>query len=205
MRVTSAGTEGGQGLAWAVGTTSCVAVAHLSVAWSTWHPWGASESTLVVANVGFALLACLIVAAAGLALLAGLGKERADAAGSGGAYGAVIVVGIIAADIFLYWVMHDAGIRKITSRGDQIVAAIGRFEDDHGRAPDTLEQLVPAYIPAIPLTDTALCPEFSYGRDGQSWELAVGLTQWILDDTRLLYRSDGRDGACADRAWALCG
>ena len=74
-----------------------------------------------------------------------------------------------------------------------------------GIAWSTLEELVPKYLPAIPLTGAAICPEFSYGGDGRSWHLAVGLTQWVLDDTRLLYRSDGQPADCGYRAWKLCG
>ena len=166
----------------------------------------------MLANVAFALFACLVVVLGFGALLVALPAmlaKRSRSAGLGLAYGALIAIGLVAADVVLYSAVRDAGIRRLISRGDQIVAAIGSFERDQGRVPASLEELVPKYLAKIPTTEAAICPEFSYGGDSRSWEIAVGLTQWILDDTRLLYHSDQQYGGCAYRygPWALssCG
>ena len=164
------------------------------------------------ANVGFALFVGLLMVFACVTFLVAASSTtaaRSRAAASRMGHGVLLAIGVMALDIVLYGTIREAGIRKVIERGHPIVTAIGNFERDTGRVPETLEELVPKYLATIPTTDAAIDPEFSYSPRSGSWELAVGLTQWILDDSRLLYHSDQKYGGCAYRygAWALssCG
>lgn len=62
--------------------------------------------------------------------------------------------------------------------GQQIVDAIERFERDNLRAPLTLSELVPAYLPRIPRSGLLFCGNFEYRRsyrfgEDDGWELTL--------------------------------
>lgn len=57
------------------------------------------------------------------------------------------------------------GVRKIQKRGELVIAALERFRKDNGIYPDTLEALVPKYLPEIPSTGAVAYPKFVYTRD----------------------------------------
>ena len=61
---------------------------------------------------------------------------------------------------------------RVAERGDTIVAALRRFETDHGRPPQQLHELVPAYLAAIPGT--------GYWGDDEGWEYRRGESSWSL-------------------------
>lgn len=55
-----------------------------------------------------------------------------------------------------YWIVMSGyawdshRVKESIRRGDEIVAALKQFKNDHGDYPEKLEQLVPQYLEAIP-------------------------------------------------------
>lgn len=69
---------------------------------------------------------------------------------------------------------------RLALRSASLVEAIIRYNEDHGNPPNTLEDLVPAYLPKVPETDIMAYPKYRYfsGKDaakyeGNPWVLVV--------------------------------
>jgi len=76
--------------------------------------------------------------------------------------------------------VQEAALRRTIERGTPLVAAIEAFNTKTGHYPLLLEELVPEYLPAIPLSGIALSRDFRYkvrvleiGRHG--FDLSVGM------------------------------
>jgi hypothetical protein len=54
------------------------------------------------------------------------------------------------------------GYIRITERGAPIIVALEAFHAEHGNYPETLAELAPKFLVAIPRADIAPCPEFIY-------------------------------------------
>jgi hypothetical protein len=54
------------------------------------------------------------------------------------------------------------GLERMADRSVVLVEAIEAFAHDHGAPPDTLEALVPSYLPAVPSTGMAAAPTYEY-------------------------------------------
>lgn len=81
----------------------------------------------------------------------------------------------------------------LADRSRPLIAAISRFEKDHGRPPSKLDVLVPGYIKEVPHTGMGAYPDYEYkistlepGPDHleASWELSVpcsvGFANWDI-------------------------
>ncbi len=86
------------------------------------------------------------------------------------AMGAVVWGESIRSDAF-----HD-----LAARSKELICAIKRYEIDEGRAPDSLEHLVPNYLPSVPGTGIRAYPEFRFlsgeeakGFEGNPWIVCV--------------------------------
>lgn len=73
-------------------------------------------------------------------------------------------------------------VERVVARGEPLVAAIHTFTAENGRPPESLAELVPRYIAAIPTTGIGMSLEFDYvvgrgsrdsGYDGNPWVLLV--------------------------------
>lgn len=66
-------------------------------------------------------------------------------------------------------------VNELIDHGEPLVFAIHEFAAQHGRPPESLEELVPQYIAAIPLTGNGSFPKFRYvvgepaAYDGNPW------------------------------------
>jgi len=76
--------------------------------------------------------------------------------------------------------VQEAALRRTIERGTPLVAAIEAFNTKTGHYPLLVEELVPEYLPAIPLSGIALSRDFHYkvrvleiGRQG--FDLSVGM------------------------------
>ena len=54
------------------------------------------------------------------------------------------------------------GYLSITERGTPIIVALETFHTEHGDYPESLAELVPKYLAAIPRANIPACPEFIY-------------------------------------------
>lgn len=64
---------------------------------------------------------------------------------------------------------------RVAENGDRIVAALRAYEADHGRRPQTLDDLVPQYLERIPPTGCPADDTWHYWPAGATWELSVGV------------------------------
>ena len=58
---------------------------------------------------------------------------------------------------------------QLAERSKPLVAAIHAYEQKHGHPPETLQALVPEYIPSVPSTGMGAYPKYDY---------LVGTTNW---------------------------
>lgn len=72
-----------------------------------------------------------------------------------------------------------AGMESFANRSQSLITAIHSYEQQHSRPPDSLNDLVPDYLPAIPETGMGAYPEFEYysGPDAQE---RFGSNPWAL-------------------------
>ncbi|MBI2298051.1 MAG: hypothetical protein HYU66_03710 [Armatimonadetes bacterium] len=99
--------------------------------------------------------------------------------------------------------LRHAAYRRLAQRAAPVVAAIRRYEAEHGSSPPTLRSLVPGYLAAVPGTGLRSQPRFSY-RGPQPCALydvhvvsrPAGMALNEVRSVRVVYDSSGRvDGA----------
>lgn len=67
----------------------------------------------------------------------------------------------------LHWLgppLERAAVARVVTRGEPLVAAIKRYESEHGEPPFCLAELVPRYLESLPSTGLRGGPEFAYAR-----------------------------------------
>lgn len=78
-----------------------------------------------------------------------------------------------------FWAMRRTGLQQAATRAQPLIGAIEKFKSDKKRLPANLQELVPAYLPAVPQTGMAAYPQFIYNNDGfkkryfQTYQLSV--------------------------------
>jgi hypothetical protein len=74
--------------------------------------------------------------------------------------------------------LDEPHLVETTRRAEPLIRAIDAFTTRNGAAPEGLDQLVPAYINAIPGTGWSLHPRFEYEKfDEGPWKLFVRTTK----------------------------
>lgn len=78
-----------------------------------------------------------------------------------------------------------------------LVAAIDRYQADHSRPPETLDDLVPKYIAAIPGSGYPPQPDFNYSahehpQEGWRWDLYVFCEPFDIFEPAELCLTSGR-------------
>ncbi|MBI5834525.1 MAG: hypothetical protein HZB16_19680 [Armatimonadetes bacterium] len=68
-------------------------------------------------------------------------------------------------DPALRW-LDQRSVQAMTRRSEPLIAALDRFTAEHGHAPLSLAELVPAYLPAVPGTGWPGYPRFAYWAHG---------------------------------------
>jgi hypothetical protein len=113
---------------------------------------------------------------------------------------------------------QSKGIDQLPARAAPLIAGLRAFERDQGRAPETIEELVPTYLAAIPPTGFGGHPRWWYVRSpfaphpdqaglygDNAWALNVYVGARPGPSYRLLYLPDRQYPASARRVgdWAL--
>ncbi len=88
-----------------------------------------------------------------------------------------------------------SGMRSFATRSEAVVAAIHRYERDHGESPSHLDSLVPTYLNTVPTTGMAAYPEYRYhsGVDamerfyGNPWALSVFTPRGFINFDMMVY------------------
>lgn len=97
----------------------------------------------------------------------------------------------------LSWVVapvREEGFRRAAERMQPLVLAIGRFERENGRAPDSLAQLTPAYLQDVQRFGVRGCRALEYDTGGRrgDWELRLQCPNgWVTLD-QFFYRPSER-------------
>jgi len=87
------------------------------------------------------------------------------------------------------------GMAEFAERSQPLIAAIKEFEQDQERPPESLDELVPAYLPAVPETGMPAYPEYVYyvGDEARNryadnpWALVVNTPSVILNWDQMFY------------------
>lgn len=148
----------------------------------------ATTAILVVAHIesfGFVtsgLCAMLHFATLGLGLLLLVaGAIRANARDR--RIGSSLFVGALAA-IAATIVIHHSQQDRSKATGDAVCTALDAWRDRHGQYPDSLQELVPAFLPNVPTSAMGLWSTipFRYQRDaaGDDYSLAFDSPAWIV-------------------------
>ncbi len=107
--------------------------------------------------------------------------------------------------VFVCGWLHTQTLKSLADRSQKVVDALYAYRRDHEAFPTALDELVPAYLPAIPPTAMRNDPTYSYQREpsGQ-FELSVDLKA-TGEGTRLFYRSGSDYPADVEvvRAWGF--
>ncbi len=87
-------------------------------------------------------------------------------------------VGIWLFDEFIQPGWREADVQSTIVKGDEIRSALAAHYADHGSYPSTLDGLVPAYLPEVPVPDTGL-KVWSYRiwRGGEGYELGFAANE----------------------------
>ena len=91
----------------------------------------------------------------------------------------------------------DVRMARMTDFGERsqpLINAINQYSDDHGGPPETLEQLVPDYLPSVPGTGMMAYPEYIYSAGKEAceryqenpWALIVPVS-WGMNFDQMLY------------------
>lgn len=74
--------------------------------------------------------------------------------------------------------VRTAAFESLAARSAPLVDAIRQYETDHGRPPETLEQLVPDYLDAVPSTGLAAYPAYHFdGKPNPEWFMR---NSWVI-------------------------
>lgn len=91
------------------------------------------------------------------------------------------------------------GYRGIAARGATLVTAIKQYQVANGAPPESLDNLVPKYLPTIPGTGVGAYPDYDYITNtnsmlygGNHWVLSVNLSTDNLSHDALVFYPNGK-------------
>jgi hypothetical protein len=97
--------------------------------------------------------------------------------------GAAMLLGAIAAIVAMR-LIHRSQQARSKASGDAVCAALDAWHEQHGRYPDTLQELVPAFLSNVPTSAMGVWSTipFRYQRDaaGDDYSLAFDSPAWIV-------------------------
>lgn len=110
---------------------------------------------------------------------------------------AILVPGTLAGCVVGHKV-RTAGMQRFAERSRTLITAIEKYEREHSAPPQTLQELVPDYLPAVPSTGMMAYPEYRYhiGDDatenyaGNAWALSVFTPGGGINFDQMLYFPD---------------
>jgi hypothetical protein len=90
--------------------------------------------------------------------------------------------------------VRRAAFLALTERSAPLIAAIDRYERDHGAPPDSLAILVPSYMPSVPSTGMGAYPSYEYlhRKDavilyGDRWALVIDTPTGVINFDEFYY------------------
>ncbi|QDT42188.1 hypothetical protein Pan241w_22690 [Gimesia alba] len=159
--------------------------------WISTTPVGTELFLLGVIYYGFAGLAAVVAIPGSLVALC-FQKTRRDAL-------LVLVLSLVYLPLAFSGIAMGMHVRMarmtdFAERSQPLIDAINQYSDDHGGPPETLEQLVPDYLPAVPGTGMMAYSEYKYYAGAEAreryqenpWVLVVD-TSWGMNFDQMLY------------------
>ena len=141
---------------------------------SAYSRGGAGDDVILekVLEVGFIFLFIGIIVTSLLFLFSKKFRLRGIALmGFGVVLGVTTFMGMNSADE-----AREEAIERFAKETEPLIVAIKAYEHQHGAAPESLEQLVPGFLAAIPETGLPAAPRWGYSQD--RW--ADGTVEWRL-------------------------
>lgn len=179
----------GAGLGLVSGGVPAFAVAGSTYAWGMPPGWIAMQYLVPLLTI-----AALIALGLGIALV--VPADRRDL-GITISIAALLVAVAGPLLVSLAFQIRQVGLERFATRAsDPVIDAIESYVEEHGRAPESLEDLVPAYLPSIPSTGLASDTSgYRYHTPAKSrrdlgtqpWLLTVSLTARLLGHDVLIF------------------
>jgi hypothetical protein len=149
-----------------------------------------------IAGVEFLILPALLAVPALLVSLGGLFFRRAR---QWSACAALLSAGLVLLLPVAIWAatsVRSYGFLLAAERAEPVIRAIERFDRENGRPPDSLAELTPRYLPAMPsrippmeiVTGRAAEEEFH----GNRWVLTASVSTGFINWDRFMYFPNGR-------------
>jgi hypothetical protein len=141
------------------------------------------------------LLALLLVPATLIVVAAGAWRRRSMPAGSLSVAG-VLLAGAVVLGMGVPWASHAVrmlGFQRAAERMEPLVAAIARYEREHGAPPARLDQLAATGVPDVRSFGLRGCRPMEYRPVGEAgvWELHMDCPNGFLTLDRFFYRPSG--------------
>ena len=115
----------------------------------------------------------------------------------------LLIVGIGVGSILLGWrakpgeSVRRAGLERISLNAQPVIDAIERYRAKTGEYPNSLDVLVPEYLPSIPATGNTIYPNYEYRPAGEGWgwripsyELFVRTPYVVFNWDQFIYRPE---------------
>lgn len=105
----------------------------------------------------------------------------------------IACVAIILGSIQIGNLVRMSGFRRLAERSTPLVVAIKSYIAVHGKPPDSLQALVPEFMPSVPHTEMGAYPEYQYrvckglSCDGNSWMISVLTSTGVLNFDTFFY------------------
>jgi hypothetical protein len=88
-----------------------------------------------------------------------------------------------------------AGMKSFTVRAEPLIEAVRQYERNHGAPPESLQSLVPTYLPEIPSTGMGAYPNYGYVTGAECrnryrenpWALTVATPIALVNGDQMLY------------------
>ncbi|MCC7145739.1 MAG: hypothetical protein IT443_04780 [Phycisphaeraceae bacterium] len=151
--------------------------------WCAVSTWGCGGDSVVHLSL-YSILLLMLVALTAPVWLILLGVNRTRKTAFFLLTTCVIYFAVTVVTMQISFQVRSSAFHALAKRSAVLVSAIKQYEIDHTGPPQTLAQLVPQYLPAIPQTGMAAYPDYVYvprglsdGFEGEPWP--EGNT-WIL-------------------------
>ena len=92
--------------------------------------------------------------------------------------------------IFFTWDIRRFALVEVTEKSETLISAIKSYNKEVGKAPSSLDELIPTYITKIPLTGMMRYPEYQYNVSDDRWSLVIDTSLGVLNWDLFVYFSD---------------
>jgi len=92
--------------------------------------------------------------------------------------------------IFFTWDIRRSALIEVATKSESLISAIKSYEKEVGKAPSSLDELIPTYITKIPSTVMMRYPKYEYSVSDDRWSLIIDMSLGVLNWDLFVYFSD---------------